>query len=127
MEEFLEEYIEKNFIEDCLGKDIKDISQEELNGFYRSQMNQFYNRKKTLRLMHKIPLAVRRSTMEYRAALDENGRAYSDMNRIKVKDLSIKHMEAILKWTDFEYSSSDNLLLHTINEELIQRKWGKVG
>ena len=113
---------EKDLLEEIEEEELEE-QREYLEKLAKFHKQAYINRKKMMFAAKRIPFEARRNMLEYRAALDENGKSYGFIKMIKVRDLSVKHMNAILKWAGFEYHQNDSLLLHTIHEELIQKKW----
>ena len=120
MEKYTDDLIDEDIFDDKLEEHCK--YQKKLMDYYGKE---FLNRKYMLSIAKQINLNIRSNLLRYRTPLDCNGKPLGFTKYIKVNDLSIKHMENILKWAGFEYLSNSDLLLHTIHEQLIQKKWSR--
>ena len=85
------------------------------------EVSDFLKRKDMLKKVYEVPFEARRVFLEWKVALDEDGKKYDKPVKIAICDLSTKHLNNILKWSGYDFETNTDLALHTIKEEYIYR------
>lgn len=75
-----------------------------------------------LKKAREIPYEIRRMDLEWTSMLDEDGHALEKKIVKSIAELSTKHLKSILKWTDYDFNTNYDLVLHTVNEEYVYRR-----